>query len=380
MAVAPQLPVRIALFVPRLAIGGSERQLVVLAREIVRSSGEVLVVTMYPGGGFCDEVGSIPGVTVTNVGRGNLLLVGWRLATLIRRKRVSLLYAFLNTAQLYALFAKLFRPRLVLVYRIGDSKTPDEARGWKQRLINIVLRALSGHPKVCIANSDTAIKVNAFAIAPHKLRVVHNGIDTDRFRPDPLVRQTGRRALNVGEADVVIGCVGSFSVYKDHMIFVEAAQLVHAAMPNVQFITIGDDATSQGQQVRDHITRAQMGRWFRLLGQRNDVEQLLPACDVGVSSSNTEGFSNAVCEFMACGVPCVVTNVGDSAAIVADTGKCVPKSDPRALADGVLELLRLVPEERRALGERARQRIVDRFSVARMVSNTRDILHEALFD
>ena len=82
----------------------------------------------------------------------------------------------------------------------------------------------------------------------------------------------------------------------------------------------------------------------------------------------------AVGEFMACGVPCVVTDVGDSSFIVQDTGLCVPKSNPQGLADSILTILRSSPEERAVLGQRARDRIVENFGVARMVFETEEIL------
>ena len=150
--------------------------------------------------------------------------------------------------------------------------------------------------------------------------------------------------------------------------------LVKEAMSNICFLAIGDDSTAVGREAREQVRRCGLESIFRFLGARQDVETILPACDVGCSTSITEGFSNAIAEFMACGVPCVVTDVGDSAVIVGDTGLVTPKADPRAVADAILKFLRLSPDERAVLGQRSRNRIVDHWPLSRMVSETNALL------
>jgi len=101
---------------------------------------------------------------------------------------------------------------------------------------------------------------------------------------------------------------------------------------------------------------------------------VMSAFDVLCSSSVAEGFSNVVGEAMACGTPCVVTDVGDSARVVAECGTVVPPSAPRALSDALLSLLALEPEQRRLLGTQGRKRVADHFSVPRLVARTVAVL------
>src|SRR5262249_20308544 len=107
------------------------------------------------------------------------------------------------------------------------------------------------------------------------------------------------------------------------------------------------------------IARAGLGDAVRLVGERRDIPALLAACDVAaLSSAFGEGCPNVVGEAMACGVPIVVTDVGDTREMVGRFGRVVPRREPEALAAALVEMLRLAPEERRALGAGARQRIV----------------------
>jgi len=113
-----------------------------------------------------------------------------------------------------------------------------------------------------------------------------------------------------------------------------------------------------------------------LLGPRQDVALLTSALDVAVSSSVGEAFPNVVVEAMSCGVPCVATDVGDSALIVGDTGKIVPPAHPRLLAEAILELLNLPRDERRKLGVKARQRIQTNFEISKVVTAYEDLYRE----
>jgi glycosyltransferase involved in cell wall biosynthesis len=111
------------------------------------------------------------------------------------------------------------------------------------------------------------------------------------------------------------------------------------------------------------------------MGERNDIPYLVPAFDIATLSSNSEGFPNAIGEYMACGIPSVVTDVGDCAQIVGDTGRVVPARNPEALAKAWNELIAMGPESRSAMGLAARRRIEENFSLSAIVSR-----YEALYE
>jgi len=148
---------------------------------------------------------------------------------------------------------------------------------------------------------------------------------------------------------------------KDHATFLEAALRVAARRPEARFALIG--AGTETLAVPPALAPA-----LQSLGERGDVEALLPALDLMVLASKGEGFPNAVGEAMACGVPCAASNVGDAAVLIGATGALAPPRDATALAEGILALLARGPEGLARLGAAARERIVAHYSIAAAVA------------
>jgi glycosyltransferase involved in cell wall biosynthesis len=166
---------------------------------------------------------------------------------------------------------------------------------------------------------------------------------------------------------------------KDHRNFVTAAGIVHRRRPDIHFMLCGDDVSWQNHALVEWIDEAGIRDQCRLLGPRDDIARLLAALDVASSSSCTgEAFPMAVGEAMACGVPCVVTDVGDSAYLVGDTGLVVSPRDSAALANAWLKLLELSSENRRELGLAARTRVQSEFNVTTIAARYEEVYHSVL--
>jgi glycosyltransferase involved in cell wall biosynthesis len=150
-------------------------------------------------------------------------------------------------------------------------------------------------------------------------------------------------------------------------------------MPHVHFVLAGKDVDSENPALVGSMRAAGVLENCHLLGLRNDMPQLMAALDLLASSSAYgEGFPNVLGEAMACGVPCVVTDVGDSAAIVGDTGRSVAPGDAQGLAAAVEELLTLPRSERVALGRRARDRVETRFEIGKVVERYQEFYESLL--
>ena len=210
--------------------------------------------------------------------------------------------------------------------------------------------------------------------------ILPNGFDTDRFRPSSDARVALRRELRLAEDALLIGLIARYHPMKDHRTFLRAAALVSQSHPHVRFVMAGGGVDEANPELASLITESGMGARAHAVGPRDDVHLLTAALDIQVSSSSSgEGFPNVIGEAMASGVPCVVTDVGDSAEVIGETGVCVPSRDPRALAAGIVKLIELGPEGRARLGLRARERAIERFSLDAVVRQY-EALYRQLFN
>jgi glycosyltransferase involved in cell wall biosynthesis len=230
---------------------------------------------------------------------------------------------------------------------------------------------------VCCSQASCREHV-AFGYAASKTQVIPNGFDLARFRPDPAARAEVRAELGLGADTRLVGLVARFDPIKDHHNFVQAAQIFHDAHPAVHFLLCGSGVTGENESLVQWIGSGSLRERMHLLGQRQDVTRLMAALDIATNASRGEAFPNVVGEAMACGVPCAVTDVGDSALIVGDTGRVVPACDPRGLAAAWDELLALDEAARMQLGQRARQRVLENFNLPDMARRYMEVYEAVL--
>ncbi len=236
---------------------------------------------------------------------------------------------------------------------------------------------LSGRlPAAVVFNAEVSRQAHlAIGYDEARSRVIPNGFDTEVFKPDPAARTALRAELGLASDMVLVGLVGRWDPQKDHATFVAAAAQVHRRHPEARFVLAGDGVDERNDALMRALGDAGLREAVFALGHRRDVPALTAALDVACSSSMGEGFANTIGEAMACGVPCAVTDVGDSARIVADTGETAPPRHPAALADAICRLLDLSMSERQALGLRARERVIQEYSIAAVARR-----FEALWD
>ncbi len=200
-----------------------------------------------------------------------------------------------------------------------------------------------------------------------RMTVIPNGFDIERFRPDATARAWLIEQLGLSHEVALIGFVARFDPMKDHATFFRAASSLAAAEDSVHFVLAGDGMAASNAQVTALMDSGIRDR-VHLLGRREDVPRLLAAMDIATSASAYgEGFSNAVGEAMACGVPCVVTDVGDAGALVGDTGVVIPPRSPGRLAEAWARLLGMGEEQRKRLGEAGRARVLERYEIGAVV-------------
>lgn len=195
-----------------------------------------------------------------------------------------------------------------------------------------------------------------------KAVVIPNGFDIDRFQPSTRLRAPTREKWCIGPETVAVGLLARVHAMKDHATFLKAAAIAKQRSGNVVFIIAGRGAPGLRDEMPDLV--AAVEPCLRLLPEETDTPAFMNGLDIfALSSAWGEAFPNVLGEAMACAIPCVATDVGDSAEIVADAGRIVGPQAPDALAQAILELAEAGPDSRRAMGSRARARIAANYTI-----------------
>ncbi len=252
---------------------------------------------------------------------------------------------------------------------IRHSNLDRDTTKFSTRLVVGACARISGWVPDRILNcSDAARQVHVdCGYVADKMAVVPNGFDLGHFHPDAQARTAVRSELGAEGDTLLVGLVGRFDPQKNHAGFFRAAGLLHRRLPMVRFVLAGKGIDESNNDLVWAMEVAGVRHVTHLLGLRKDIPRLMAALDVLASSSYGEAFPNVLGEAMACGVPCAVTDVGDSAYIVGDTGRVVSSGDMDGLAAAMESLLIMPTEERRVLGERARARVAENFEIGRVV-------------
>jgi len=205
--------------------------------------------------------------------------------------------------------------------------------------------------------------------------IIPNGFDTEEFSPNAASRERLRSSQGFATDTPLIGLVARYHPMKDHAGFIQAAAMVcesgrNRSLPG--FVLMGSGVEQSNMELVSLIRSTGWSGRFRLLGDCRETASVMAGIDVlCVSSRYGEAFPNVIGEAMACGVPCVTTDVGDAAIIVGTTGRVVPPGDPEALARSLNEILEMDAQDRAELGRKARARIVQEYPVQRMVREYR---------
>ncbi len=240
-------------------------------------------------------------------------------------------------------------------------------------------RIFSRSPKAIIYNSNISRQQHeAFGFHSNNSQVIPNGIDHKRFSISALNKQNIRSELDIPSSAVVVGHIARFHPLKDHKGFLQAAVKIAQMKPEIHFVLIGRDISIENKLLTGLIPDA-VSEQFHLLGEQKNIPELMNIMDVFcLSSAWGEGWPNVLGEAMAAGKPCVATDVGDSKEIVGNTGIIVPPRDAGSLRSGIEELAKMTPEQRRILGKKARNRIIEKYDLNMIVDQYASLYSELL--
>ncbi len=373
--------VRVMLLISSLEYGGAERQVIELANQLDEDRFEVTV---------CSLSEEVPLATALRDRDTRLRIVPrrsrwdfglvFRIARLMRERRIDLVHAFLFDAEITARLAA----RWVGVRGIVASERNTNYRRpmWHW----LLMRLTRSWFDVMVANSQAgrAFNMRTLGIDGSRIPVIRNGVDVLKFRP--VDGSTLRRRLGISVKAPVVGMVAAFKRQKRHADFFQVAQRVLERFPEAWFVCVGEPlrdnlqgAEDYHQEMRECVSKLQIGHRCLFLGHRGDMPEVYGLCDVTVLTSSREGTPNVLLESMACSVPIVATDVADNQHLVpgSDDGSIVPVGDIAGMAERVCHLL-ADPRRRKERGRAAREWVMREFSTAALARKTEAVYLDVL--
>ena len=372
---------KVILFIGRLGTGGAERQLCVLAKGLATRGHRVTVITIFPGGQIADDLQQVAGVKLLSLWyyqSRNILGRVWQLSTapLLLNKLVKdsdCLYSMLEITNFIAWLATRFRSKPSLAWGIRSSHMEGH---WKMATFDKLCALVSPTVKLLIANSHAGLEcLLKRGYHPQKYLVIHNGIDIDRFQFNEKLRKKIRSEVGISSDQLLVGSVSRLTLKKDHQTFLKAVALVAKEIENIRFLCVGDGPDDYVEVLQTLSKKLGLEKQVVWLGERKDMPAIYSSLDLLVSSSSYgEGFPNVIGEAMACGVPCVVTDVGDSSEIVGCDDYVVSPNNPEILACSIILALKKKYDHDSPM--LWRERVEEKFSVRAMVDLTEKKLEE----
>jgi glycosyltransferase involved in cell wall biosynthesis len=301
----------------------------------------------------------------------------WRLVQLIKVLRPTVIQTWMYHADLFGGLAARVAGRRELIWGIRNTGFAREQRIATIAIMRVCALLSRWLPRVIVCCADSARAAHVrWGYRAAAMRVIPNGFDVPDVAGLAEARRLMRASIGIGDDAPVVGFVGRFDPLKDHRTFLRAAGILARARPDVRFMLVGRGVDGANAELAVWIRDLQLDGRVVLLGERRDIAACYAAMDVFCLSSIHEAFPNVVAEAMAIGLPCVVTDAGDAASIVGETGHVVPPRDPERLCAALAAVLSMTADERRALGAAARRRIETTFSMTR----TRQLYEAAYVD
>lgn len=345
-----------------LSPGGTERLVVEMSRRLHQRHGMAVCCLDEPGAWAHELLQD--GIRVTALGRqpGFSPRLGRRIATMASEEGATVVHCHHYSPFVYGTLARLWRRQLRIVFT-EHGRTGDGPPSPKRRVANRMLALVPSG--VYAVSEDLRRHMVAEGFPPDRVQVIRNGVPLGPAADDQA-RREGRRRLGARPDELLIGAVGRLDPVKDLRTLLLAFAELAVSLPHARLVLIGGGP--ERRTIEDAVARADFRDQVTMTGHRTDVRELLPGLDIYVNSSIFEGISLTILEAMAAGLPVVATRVGGTPEVVLDgsSGFLVPSREPRAIAAA----LRSCAADRaraRAMGAAGRQRVIEEFSIDRMV-------------
>lgn len=367
-----------------LTTGGAEVMLYRILTRINRERFSPSVVCLMDRGTLGDRIEAL-GIPVYTIGMKPGAVptpnVIGKLLNIIRKIKPDLIQGWMYHGNIAAQFAKVFceleTPVFWSIHYSVYSLSAEKKM--TQALIKLGAPLSKFAKQVLYVSKISKTQHEALGYEAGKGYVIPNGIDTSLFTPSLEARLSVRQELGLPSTSFLIGSICRYHPMKDHANFIKAAALLFKNYPDTHFMMAGSEVDLANKTLNQLIEELGIGDRIHLLGERSDMPRLMAALDIMTSASAYgEAFPLVLGEAMSSGVPCTVTDVGDSGWIVGNTGWVVPPKNPEALAEAWQEAIELGADAREKLGKAARSRIIECFSLESIVADYEKLYETAM--
>ncbi len=293
----------------------------------------------------------------------------WKLIHIINNEKPNIIQGWMYHGNIAAYIASILsKYKKIVIWNIRHSLHPNGREKYLTWLAIHIGARLSGKIPAIIYNSNVSLKQHmAIGYKTAHAEVIENGFDCEKFKPDEEARKKLRDSLGITPTEILVGHAARDHPMKDHMTLLCAAGIIVKKIKNVRFILAGRNIDTQNQCLKKLLKTKDLEGKVLMVGEYKKMHDFMAALDFFcLSSAWGEAFPNVLGEAMSCGVPCVATDVGDSGLIVGETGIIVAPQNPDQLVDAMETLIKLSIENRRRMGLRTRQRMLENFSIKKI--------------
>lgn len=350
-----------------LNIGGAETMLFKLLKNVNRSLYDIEVISMMDEGVFGPKIREL-GIPVhtLEMKKGFINPFSIRKARFLV-KDAHIIQTWMYHADLLGFIIKNRPSKQKLIWGIRHSNL-DKNKNKKTLLMIAKLNSfLSKRTDSIISCSENAVKIHKeFGYNSDNMITIPNGFELDKFYKQQDAKKSLTSELDLPVNKPLIVHIGRWSPQKDYPNLIKSIKLIQQKNMEVNFLLCGMGIDKTNKELINLLKENKVEKNIMLIGRREDIPRILSAGDGLVSSSLGEGFSNVIGEAMACETPCIVTDIGDSAYIVGQSGIVVPPQNSELLSKAVLDFLNKTKEEKEEMGKKARERVIEEFEITKV--------------
>ena len=367
-----------------LSIGGAQMMLYKLITKMDQNKFKMRVISLTDIGPIGKRIQAL-GIPVETLGMKKSiadLTKIFKLVNFLKKNRPDIIQSWMYHADFVGGLAAKISGGASVAWGIRHSNLSPEGNKkttqWTAKVC-AMLSSILPSKIVCCSHASKEVH-HQLGYDQNRMVVIPNGFDTEIFIPSNQARKKVRDQFGLIDDTILKGLFARFCQQKDHKNFFQAASIIHKDYPEVNFLLCGDGITWDNSIIRKWIEEAGVKSVTHLLGSWDDMPSLHASLDIAASTSSYgEGFPNVIGEAMACCVPCVVTDVGDSARIVGNTGYVVPPGNSEALANALKRMIAL-GGARNELGKLARIRIIENYKLEKIVKQYENLYEEMMQD